>query len=460
MTTPDAASIWAATLGQLELSVTRANYVTWLRDTVGLRYEGDRFVVGAPNDFATEFLQARMRNIIARRLAEQLGRAVEVSFEIIREAGGDGTPPALLPPARAGGDEVPEFMRRSHVPPPSLHPALTFDTFVVGDENRLAHASALAALDAPGTMNPLLAFGSSGLGKTHLLNAIGHAAHERGLQVVFVAAERFGNDYAAASRDRSHEQFRARYRACDMLIIDDVQFFEGRERFQEELFHTFNDLHARGKQIVLSADRAPAQLTGLSDALRSRLAWGMVADLQKPQYDTRLAILRAKARAHARPLPDEALVTIAERCCPTVRELEGWLNRVIQYAPLAGGPLTGDVIERALSPFAVAPESPEPPCADDVIAAVCRRTGATPPELRGRSRNREVTYARHLAMYVLKEDGAKPVADIARLFDRDHSTVLGGIDRIAKELRVRPETAADLRAVRDALAPAEMRAAG
>ena len=450
MTTGDAATVWAAALGQLQVFVTKANYDTWLRDTVGLRMEGDRFVVGAPTDFATEFLHARMRSTIARQLADQLARPIDVSFEIIR-SDADDAPPAILPPSPG---EVPEFLRRSHIPPPSLHPALTFGTFVVGDENRLACQSAQAMLESPGTMNPLLIFGPSGLGKTHLLNAIGHAAHEQGLSVTFAAAERFGNDYVAAARDRSYEALRARYRRCDVLIIDDVQFFEGRERFQEELFHTFNELHAAGKQIVVSADRAPAQLTGIGDALRSRLAWGLAADLQKPQFDTRLAILRAKSRAHARPLPDDALVTIAEHCCPTVRELEGWLNRVIQFAPLVGGTLTPETIERALSPFTPAPSAPDPPCTDAVVEAVCRRTGATPSELRGRSRNRQVTYARHLAMYLLKHDAEKPIADIARLFDRDHSTVLGGIDRITRELRIRPETTADLTAARAALAPA------
>jgi chromosomal replication initiator protein len=437
MITTDAASTWVATLGQLELNVTRANYDTWLRDTVGLRFEGDRFVVGAHNDFATEWLHARLRAPITRQLAQQLGRSVEVSFEVIR-ANADVPAAELLTPQRADDDRP----LRATAPPPSLHPALTFDTFVVGDENRLAYEAARSAVATPGAMNPLLLFGSSGLGKTHLLNAVGHAAHALGLRVVFTPAERFCNDFV-----------RARYRQCDLLIIDDVQFFEGRERFQEEMFHTFNDLHAAGKQIVLSADRPPSQLTGLGDALRSRLSWGLAADLQKPQFDARLAILRAKSRAHVRPLPDDALVTIAERCCPTVRELEGWLNRVIAYAPLVGGATSPDVIDRALSPFAERPLDPQPPSMDDVIAAVCKRTGATPAELRGRSRNRQVTYARHLAMYLLKEDALKPVADLARHFNRDHSSVISGITRITNELPIIPETASDLRAVRESLTP-------
>jgi chromosomal replication initiator protein len=460
MTTLDAASTWAATLGQLELRVTRANYQTWLRDTIGLRFDGERMVVGAPNDFATEWLHAQMRGMVSRQLSEQLGRCVDVSFEVIRGEAAD-PPAALLPPA-ASNDEVPEFMRRTQAPPPNLHPALTFGTFVVGDENRLAHDAAQSLLALPGAVSPLLIFGSSGLGKTHLLTAIGHAARERGLGVVFATAERFGNDYVRARQD-GYEAFRAKYRHCDVLIIDDVQFFEGRERFQEELFHTFNELHAAGKQVVFSADRPPSQLTGLGDALRSRLGWGLAADLQKPQFETRLAILRAKSRAHARPLPDDALVTLAERCCPTVRELEGWLNRVIAFAPLVPSTPAREVVSRALHPFAEAPEPPEPPCTDAIVNAVCQRTGATPSELRGRSRNRQVTYARHLSMYILKEDGEKTIADLARYFDRDHSSVISGIGRIQKELAVIPETVADVRAVREALAPppaAELRRAG
>jgi chromosomal replication initiator protein len=193
------------------------------------------------------------------------------------------------------------------------------------------------------------------------------------------------------------------------------------------------------------------------EALRSRMQWGLVADLQKPSFETRLAILRVKARQHAVALPDSALVTIAERGCPSVRELEGFLNRVIAYVPLVGGVVTADVIERALSPLVAVARSEEaaPADADDIIAAVCRRTGAAPSDLRGRSRNREVTYARHLAMYLLKEEGRRTVAEIGRLLgNRDHSTVLAGINRITMELATRSETRADLLAARAALAPA------
>ena len=451
MSEQKAAATWTAALGQLELTVTRANFETWLRDTIGLRHEPDAFVVGVPNDFAIEWLGARMKPLITRTLSRVLGHAIDVAFEVIRH---DHEPLALLRDADA--DEIPDFLRKRPSVPPALNPALTFDTFVVGDENRLAAEAAAKAAAAPGAVSPLLIFGTSGLGKTHLLNAIGHVAYAAGQSVIYAPAERFGNDYVRALKD-GPEKFRARYRNCDLLLIDDVQFFEGKEKFQAEFFHAFNDLHAAGAQIVITADRAPAQLA-LTDALRSRLQWGLVADLQRPSFETRLAILRAKAAQHATRLPDHALVAIAEKCCPTVRELEGYLNRVIAYVPLVGGDPTGEMIERALSPLqAVRPEAhaePQGPCADDVIAAVCRRTGAQPTDLRGRSRNRQVTYARHLAMFVLKDDAHKSIAEICRAFsNRDHSTVIAGIDRIRMELTTRPETADDLAAVREHLSP-------
>ena len=475
MTKTTAAATWKATLGQLELLVTRANYDTWLRETVGLRHEDGAFVIGAHTDFATEWLGTRLRPLIAKTLARVLGHPIEVIFEVIRPHTDDmpvllpdvpgaataagATPSAAAPAGRYEGasSDPAVAVAVAGVVPPALNPALTFDSFVVGDENRLAYEAARSVPKRPGVANPLVIFGSSGLGKTHLIQAIGHAAYAAGQTVIYAPAERFGNDYVRALASGRIEAFRQRYRGCDLLLIDDVQFFEGKEKFQEELFHTFNDLQGRGRQIVLTADRAPSQLTGLMDAMRSRLSWGLVADLQKPSYETRLAILRAKAQQHAVTLPDAALVAIAERCCPTVRELEGYLNRVIAFAPLVGGELTNEQIEKALSPLVAAARNAEaaPPDAETIIAAVTKRTGVAPGDLRGRSRTRDVAYARHLAMFLLREDGRRSVADIGRLLgNRDHSTVLGGISRIALERTTRAETSADIAAIRAALTPA------
>lgn len=460
MTTTSPTNLWAAALGQLEVSVNKANYDTWLRETVGLRFDGDTFVVGANNDFTTEWLEIRMRKVILQALTRVVGRSIEVRFEVVR-ADIDDERAALLAAGSGGrgddADVVPAFLRKaaSNLRAPELHPALTFENFVVGEENELAHASAEAVVAAPGRQNPLVIFGGPGLGKTHLLNAIGHAAYADGKHVVYVTAERFGTEFGSAAQHKSFEKFRQRYRGCDVLLVDDVQFFETRPGFQEEFFHTFNDLHAAGKQIVVSCDRPPSQLSGLSDALRSRLMMGMQADVRKPSFATRLAILRAKAAHQALRLPDVALQQIAERCCPTVRELEGYLNRVLAHVPLVGGSTSPEVVASALAVFAAseAPAGDALPSADEVIEAVCARLNTTRADIAGRSRSRDVSYARHLAMHVLRNDAKKSVAEIQRLFgNRDHSTVIGAVDRITAELSTRPETQADLTAVRAALA--------
>ena len=444
-----AAATWQTTLGQLELRVTRANYDTWLRETVGLRHDHDGFVVGAPNELAREWLSVRLNVLISETLAGVVGHRTEVVYEVLRLH--DDGAPLLREPDVASTQG--EHRRHSSVPP-TLNPCLTFDEFVVGEENRVAYEAAWRVAHEPVTVNPLVIFGPSGLGKTHLLNAIGHAAYERGLSVILSPAERFGNDFVKA-RSGAFEAFRNRYRRADVLLIDDVQFFEGKDGFQKEFFHTFNDVFGHGKQIVVTADRAPGGLAGIMEGLRSRLQCGLTADVQRPAYGTRLAILRVKAKRHRVQLPDAALKEIAGRNCPSVRELEGYLNRVVAYAPLVGGQVTRELIEKALSPLSPVAVSAaaEPPCADAIIDAVCRRTGAQAVDLRGRSRARDVTYARHLAMYALKEEGRRSVAEIGRLFGgRDHSTVLQAVARIAAELTTRAETSADVAAVREALA--------
>ncbi len=444
-----AAAIWNTALGQLQIKVTPCNYDTWLRETVGVRCEPGGFVVGTPNEVTREWLSVQLRKLITQIVAQVLGEPAEVSFEVVR-VHDDGAPPLLCVDAPAAGDS-----RRQPAIRPALNPCLTFDEFVVGEENRLAYEAAWRVAHEPSSLNPLVIFGPSGLGKTHLLNAIGHTAWERGLSVILAPAERFGNDYARSAGTGAFDQFRNRYRRADMLLVDDLQFFEGKEKFQKEFFHTFNDLYAEGKQIVVTADRAPSGLLGIMDGLRSRLQCGLTADIERPRYDTRLAILGRKAKRHRVALNDDALRRIATRHCPSVRELEGYLNRVVAYAPLVGGEVTQQMIDKALSPLSPSPLSTEapPPDPEAIVDAVCRRTGATPADLRGRSRARDVTYARHLAMYVLKHDGRCGPADIGRVFgDRDHSTVLGAITRIANELRTRPETGSDVAAVRASLA--------
>ena len=353
------ATTWAATLGQLQMIVTPANYDTWLRETIGLRHDDGCFVVGAQNDFATEWLHTSS----APHPQDPRPRPRPRRRDRLRSRPPHDAPPPALnagADAPASADDVPAFLRRS-VAPPALNPALTFDTFVAGDENRMALDAARRAVAAPGVTNPLTIYGPAGLGKTHLLSAIGHAAYAQGRNVIYAPAERFGNDYVRALGGKL-EQFRGRYRTADLLLIDDVQFLEGKEKFQDEFFHTFNDLHAAGKQIVVCGDRMPAQMTGLSDALRSRLQWGLAADLRRPSFATRLAILRAKARQHAAQPLRGRVESIAEHGCQSVRELEGYLNRVLAYIPLVGGHITPDAIAHASrrSPRRTPPPTPRP----------------------------------------------------------------------------------------------------
>ena len=462
MTVRTPASVWAAALGQLQITINRPHFDTWLRDTAGLAYDDGVFVVGTRTDYISEFLEVRMRKQILTALDRVIGAPVQVRFEVARAQEDD--PVALSPgerPTDATGDNIPEFMRRSATPAPQLNPVLTFESFVVGEENALAARAAHAAAEEPGRTNPVVMFGGCGLGKTHLLNAIGHEALSRGQRVMFASAEKFGREYAAAAEKKSFEPFRRKYRDCDVLLLDDVQFLETRPGFQDEFLHTFDHLHQQGKQIAVTCDRLPSTVEGFSDALRSRLAWGVQADLRKPEFATRLAILRAKASQQATDLPEPVLEQIAQRCCPTVRELEGYLNRVVMHLPLLGNDGTPDAIERALAVFDGPLAPPAPPTADEIVAAVCARTSATPGDLRGRSRNRQVTYARHLAMYILRHDANKSVAEIQRLFgNRDHSTVLGSIARIEGERAMEPGTAADLAAVRDAIAAGRVVEAG
>jgi chromosomal replication initiator protein len=442
-----AAEVWHVTLGQLQVGMMPAHFDTWLRDTVGLRHDDERLIVGAPTDFATEWLSIHLKPHITRALAVVLGRPADVGFEVIP---GDDAPPPLQP--LAGDDDAP---RRQSVVRPALNAALNFDSFVVGPENRLAFEAARAAARGCAA-NPVVVFGASGLGKTHLLTAAAHAAADAGRAVVMVTGERFGNDIGRASVARDFETLRSRYRACDVLIVDDVQFFEGKSGFQEQFLHAFNDLHARGATIIVSCDRPPSQLTGISDALRSRLQWGLVADLQKPGADTRLAILRAKARRLAAHVPDEALAAIASKCCRTVRELEGYLHRVVAYGQSTGAALTPGIIEQALNVLTpnATPGELSPPAADAVLQAVCRHTGAVLADLNGRGRSRGVSYARHLAMFLLKEDARKSVAEIGRLLgNRNHATVLAALRKIEVEQRTRAETSADIAAIRGALGP-------
>ncbi|HEU5349895.1 MAG TPA: chromosomal replication initiator protein DnaA, partial [Ktedonobacterales bacterium] len=331
--------------------------------------------------------------------------------------------PMLMPDASGTGHE--------------LNPRYVFETFVVGLTNQLAYAAARQVAASPGeSYNPLLIYGGVGLGKTHLLHAIGHSARARGLSVAYVTAERFTNEIIGAIRSRTTDLFRTRYRAVDMLLVDDVQFIAGKESTEEEFFHTFNALHEANKQIVLTSDCVPQAMPHLHDRLRSRFAWGLIADIQPPDYAHRLDILRAKSQALHLDMPEEALAALAALHCESIRALEGALTRVSAYAQMLGQPIEGDMVRQALAPIAGEPSSgPEHPSADTVLAVVARHYTVTMDDLRGKSRNHQIAWARQVAMYLLREETDASLFAIGRqLGGRDHTTIMHGCARVAKAI--------------------------
>jgi chromosomal replication initiator protein len=335
---------------------------------------------------------------------------------------------------------------RSH----DLQPRYSFETYVVGTANQLAFAAAQEVARHPGEQyNPLLISGAPGLGKTHLLQAIGHFTAQLGLSVAYVTAERFTNEIIEAIRQRTTNEFRVRYRAVDVLLVDDVQFIAGKESTEEEFFHTFNTLHEAGKQIVLSSDRVPQAMSHLHDRLRSRFQWGLIADLDTPSFTHRVSILRAKAAALPVPIPEEVLLYLARPEGQNIRALEGSLNRVVASAQILGLPMDTRLAASTLAPLAVEPADRSP---GDIIAAVARHFGVAEPALVGKSRERAIAWARQVAMYLLRQETTASLFQIGQqLGGRDHTTILHGCQRVDEALCRSDLARADVAAIRSSL---------
>jgi chromosomal replication initiator protein len=331
-----------------------------------------------------------------------------------------------------------------------LNARYTFQRFVVGGGNRLAHAASQAVADAPGhAYNPLFLYGGVGLGKTHLLHAIGHEVIKRDHSVVYVSSETFTNDLIESIREHRTDEFRARYRRATILMIDDIQFIANKERTQEEFFHTFNAIHEGGGQIILTSDRTPKAIPTLEDRLRSRFEMGLIADIQAPDLETRIAILRSKVNGRIE-IPGDVLELIAQKVHTNIRELEGSLNRITAYAMLHGRPVTVEVAAEALSDLvAPAPVTREPPM---ILEAVARHYGVTVDDLRSKARHKEIVAPRHLAMYLLRSDARLSYPQIGTLLGgRDHSSVLHACEKIGLDVAKNGQFTNDARAVRDLL---------
>lgn len=424
----DASALWQAALKVLASQVSRANYDTWLEGTVGVRLDDDILTVGTRSEFVTEWLQKRLRPSILRTLAELQGQELTLRFEPLRNA--DESVTALH---HAGGDTT----SRPSVPRPRLRERYTFDNYIVGPGNRLAFAAAEGVAKDPGRLyNPLFIYGAAGLGKTHLLHAIGHFVGEvtPELQCLYVSVETFTNEFINALRDGNMRSFKDRYRSVDVLLIDDIQALSGREQTQEEFFYTFNALHDAGKQIIISSDRPPKAIATLEDRLSSRFEMGLITDIQPPDLETRIAILSKRARHKGFQIHDpEVLAVIAERVSSNVRALEGALNRVVAHASLDGSPITVDLAVDVLRD--VYPADQGVVTVDSVQREVCRYYGITADELVGQKRTRRLVMPRQVAMYLTRELTDDSLPSIGRAFGgRDHSTVLYAVQKISREM--------------------------
>jgi chromosomal replication initiator protein len=427
-----ATRLWTAALGRLQLQVTRPSFDTWLKGTVGLTFEGGELVVGTPTTFSAEWLEKRLHQLVTDAVAAISLQPVGVTFRVHQPH----TVGEQVPPVTSTANAVTPASPPS--PASSLRPGLnaryTFDTFVVGPSNHLAFAAAQAVADQPGqAYNPLFIYGGVGLGKTHLLQAIGHRLQAKDIRFHCVTTEHFTNEFITAIRERKTASFHEKYRTVDVLLIDDIQFISGKEQTQEGLFHTFNALHDANCQIVLTSDRPPSALPSLEDRLRSRFEWGLLADVQAPELETRQAILMAHAKRIGLQAPTEVIASVAERPIHSMRELEGSLNRVAAMANLTGVPVDLELIGRVLGPSPTAPS--QKLTTATVIETVATYFQLTPKAMVSPRRDRQVAMARHIASFLLREELHSSLEAIgAALGGRNHATVMSSLKKMTSEL--------------------------
>jgi chromosomal replication initiator protein len=417
---------WQATLGQLQMEMSKAAFDTWVRSAELVTAQDGIFTLGVHNPYARDWLESRLSNTIARLLSGLLESPQSVRFVVwqggheLEEAEEQPQPGEL--PSGEGAAALP-------VNNATLNTRYTFDTFVVGASNRMAHAASMAVAENPArAYNPLFVYGGVGLGKTHLLHAIGNQAHQAGLQVLYVSSEEFTNDLINSIRSHNTQTFREKYRRIDVLLIDDIQFIAGKESTQEEFFHTFNTLYGQNKQVIISSDRPPKALVTLEERLRSRFEWGLTVDIQPPDFETRMAILRSKAERAGRQVPNEIVETIARQIQSNIRELEGSLTRVLAYADLSGQPLTPNLVNVALADLLPQRGLVQP---TQVMDAVASAFGVTRERMLGRDRSQEVALPRQVAMYLLREEANVSLPQIGEAMGgRDHTTVMYACDKV------------------------------
>jgi chromosomal replication initiator protein len=426
--------LWEEISGRLKEALSDGTYGKWFGGVRGQELDDDTLVLAVPSEFARDWIEGNFLGLIGAAVRDILG--AERSLELQVADGG-----AQPTESRAGPEGVVPMVQRVPVRPESggFNVKYTFDSFVIGSSNRFAHAAALAVAEAPAqAYNPLFIYGSTGLGKTHLLQAVAQyvAEHSSALSVRYVTSEAFVNDFINSLRDKRTEGFKQRYRAYDVLLIDDVQFLEGKERFQEEFFHTFNSLYEAGSQIVLSSDRPPRDIATLEERLRSRFEWGLITDIQPPDLETRIAILRKKVKVDGIHVHDEQVLTFtAGRVSTNIRELEGALTRVVAFSSLTGRPMTVELAQDVLRDVFPQGEAAEVSI-KRIQDLVAERFELTHDELCGDKRSQNIVYPRQVAMYLSRELTDSSLPKIGKEFGgRDHTTVIHATSKIARLIR-------------------------
>lgn len=459
-------ALWSAVIGELEVSISKAHFETWLRNTKLQSINEQVAVITVPNIFIREWVEKRYKGDFLASFKKHVHTLEDIEFLIDGAAADGQTVPvveSIEEPTAAIQEDTPETPFPQATPsktvatgvPNNIRTNQVFETFVEGNNSRLASAVSRAVAKSPGTLyNPLFIYGGVGLGKTHLLHAIANQVlkDDPKKRVLYVSSEKFTNDYIASISNRKTNDFKNTYRTLDLLLVDDIQFIANKEGSQEEFFNTFNTLHQSNRQIVIAADRVPKAIPGLEERLSSRFGWGMVVDVQPPNFETRLAILQSKCEEKRVEMPLDALEYIARQVQSNIRELEGALNRAIVHCQMTHVPFSLASTQAALSGLIV-PNTRKTYSVDTVFSLIAEHFAITTIDLIGKKRNKELVYPRHVAMYILKEDLDMSYPQIGReLGGRDHTTIMHGYNKVCGEIGEDTKLQHDVSKIKDRLA--------
>ncbi|WP_243298968.1 chromosomal replication initiator protein DnaA [Bacillus litorisediminis] len=440
--------LWEKVLESVKKKISKPSYETWLKSTKAHSLKENTLDVVAPNEFARDWLEGHYSQLVSNILFELTGEKLEVKF-IIPQSKQEDDFDVILPSKRIEAVEEP-----ADIPQSMLNPKYTFDTFVIGSGNRFAHAASLAVAEAPAkAYNPLFIYGGVGLGKTHLMHSIGHYVieHNPKAKVVYLSSEKFTNEFINAIRDNKAVDFRNKYRNVDVLLIDDIQFLAGKESTQEEFFHTFNTLHEESKQIIISSDRPPKEIPTLEERLRSRFEWGLITDITPPDLETRIAILRKKAKAEGLDIPNEVMLYIANQIDSNIRELEGALIRVVAYSSLINKDINADLAAEALKDI-IPSSKPKVITILDIQRVVGEQFNVKLEDFKAKKRTQSIAFPRQIAMYLSRELTDFSLPKIGEEFGgRDHTTVIHAHEKISKMLDSDPQLQQQIKQIKQML---------